>query len=182
MHVLLRKIGKNKNTPRVWLEGRFLSDAGFTPGIFCVVNKDLNSISLKIDRVKISDKTKKVSSRPSDPTTPIIDINSVDLLNIFEGHQVIRVIIRKGRIDILPVASETRRQERNARLMDRLKNNLSIRTASVSFGGGICSHAIENGLKEGGIVSQLAFANDIREELLAHASENNDIWTPEVGS
>lgn len=76
----------------------------------------------------------------------------------------------------MPLASELKKQERFGRLREKLEAGDPLAVGSLSHGGGILSHAIHSGLKASGVENRLAFANDIREELLEHAAVHNDAW------
>lgn len=77
------------------------------------------------------------------------------------------VVVKSGQIYLLPLASEIKKQERLQRLRYKLENGLPLDTASVSHGGGILSHALHAGIQ-----AQLRFVNEIRHDLVEHASEN----------
>ena len=76
----------------------------------------------------------------------------------------------------MPIASEMKRVERLKRLRENLDAGV-VKTAGISFGGGVLDHAAHTGLGDAGIDSTLAMANEIDEGLLNHASEHNDIWS-----
>jgi len=86
------------------------------------------------------------------------------------------VAVKQGKIYLLPLASELKKQERFGRLREKLEAGDPLAVGSLSHGGGILSHAIHSGLKASGVENRLAFANDIREELLEHAAVHNDAW------
>lgn len=116
------------------------------------------------------------SKKDGEKTNPIIDLNSRDLLALFDGMSSIRVAVKQGKIYLLPLASELKKQERFGRLREKLEAGDPLAVGSLSHGGGILSHAIHSGLKASGVENRLAFANDIREELLEHAAVHNDAW------
>lgn len=178
------KVGVNKNQPRIWLEGKYIT---LQPATRFSIEKTDNRLSLIADPsglYSVSSKSKAsadlFSTGAEIKVTPVIDLNSSKLLDIFEGIKVVRVILQKNRIDILPTATATREKERHERLNDKLKNNKALDIGSISFGGGILSHAMHSGLNDVGFKSKLTFANDIREDLLTHASEHNDTWHPDT--
>ena len=106
-----------------------------------------------------------------------IDINSKALLAIFDGMAAIRVVVKQDQIYLLPLASEVKKRERFVRLREKLENGEPLAIGSLSYGGGILTHAIHAGLESAGINSKLAFANEIRGELLEHAAIHNDAWS-----
>ncbi|MDO3380406.1 DNA cytosine methyltransferase [Geoalkalibacter halelectricus] len=171
----ITKIGQHRSAPRVWLQGRHPESAGFLPTTrFTVeVKKEKGMIALRA----VATGERKVSSKEvSGRTVPIIDINSREILSIFEGMEQIRVIAAKGVIYLLPLATEVRRQERLARLKNKLAKQAPLSVGSVSHGGGVLSLALHQGLAEGHTPSRLAFANDIRGDLLEHAAQANPAW------
>lgn len=170
----IKKIGQNKGAPRVWLEGSQTAKAGFAPGQRFDIHVEGQTVVLQAN----IDGSRVVSSKKSgDSINPVIDINSRELLAIFDGMSSIRVAVKEGQIYLVPLASELKKQERFKRLKNKLESGDPIALGSLSHGGGILDHAIHSGLKTAGINSKLAFANEIREELLEHAAIHNDAWS-----
>ena len=56
-------------------------------------------------------------------TLPLVDLRSHKLLGMFEGMNVVRVVIQEGRIVIIALASEVRRLKRIKRVKSRLAAN-----------------------------------------------------------
>lgn len=172
-------IGENKGAPRVWLEGRFPALAGFEPGArFRVeVIRERDCVALRLD----DSGARRVSSKArGERTIPVVDLNSKEALGIFDGLTRVRAVADGGVIYLLPVASDARVAERLARLRAKLAANEPLAVGSLSHGGGVLSLAVHEGLKAGGTETRLAFANDIRDDLLETASENNPAWTAET--
>lgn len=172
-------IGENKGAPRVWLEGRFPEQAGFEPGASFRVEviRDRDCVALRLDNAG----TRRVSSKArGERTIPVIDLNSKEALGIFDGLTRIRAIADGGVIYLLPVASDARVAERLARLRSKLEKNEPLSVGSLSHGGGVLSLALHEGIAAEGIKTQLTFANEIRDELLEHASEVNPAWNPKT--
>lgn len=170
---VIRKIGKNRGAPRIWLEGAHIERAGFAPGQKFDVDVQGKTIVLEAKQ----DGTRTVSAkRKGDRTNPVIDINSREMLAIFDGMGVVRIAAKKGVIVIIPLASELRKQERLHRLRKKLKTGDPLLIGSLSHGAGVLSHAIHRGLHDAGVPSRLAFANEIRPELLDQAVEHNETW------
>lgn len=170
----IKKLGQNKGAPRVWLEGTPTERAGFVPGQRYDVEIQGQMVVLQAN----PDGSRVVSGKKAgEQSNPVIDINSKALLAMFDGMAAIRVVVKKDQIYLLPLASEIKKRERFQRLRDKLENGDSLTIGSMSHGGGILSHAIHSGLKQAGIDSKMAFANEIREELLEHAAIHNDAWS-----
>ncbi|MFW6098721.1 MAG: DNA cytosine methyltransferase [bacterium] len=168
----IKRIGQNRGAPRIWLD-RQTERAGFEPGQRYDVVVQGRTVVLQAN----PDGSRVVSSKKDgEKTNPIIDLNSRDLLALFDGMSSIRVAVKQGKIYLLPLASELKKQERFGRLREKLEAGDPLAVGSLSHGGGILSHAIHSGLKASGVENRLAFANDIREELLEHAAVHNDAW------
>lgn len=168
----VKKIGLNRGAPRLWLD-RQTERAGFQPGQRFDVVVHGRTIVLQAN----PDGSRVVSGKKDgDKTNPIIDINSRELLALFDGMSSVRVAVKQGQIYLLPLASELKKQERFGRLRQKLEAGEPLAVGSLSHGGGILSHAIHSGLQSAGVDNRLAFANDIREELLEHAAAHNDAW------
>lgn len=170
------KIGQNRGAPRIWLEGLKAVLAGFLPGKRFEAKKD---IERKMLTLELSDSGCRIVSKKmrGEREVPVIDINSMELLSVFEGIEAVRVVVQAGKIFILPIASELAIKERRDRLANKIQNGEPISVGSLSHGGGVLSHALHAGLKESGIESRLAFANDIRPELLEQSAAFNDVWS-----
>lgn len=174
-HYIVRKLGTHRGSPRVFLDTNVMADAGFAPGrtYSRVVDSAKKRLTLTLEpngSFVVSRKEK------SGKVLPVIDINNSSELGMFEGQEAIRIVIEDRKIHILPIASEAKRAER----LDRLKANLEegrLKTAGISFGGGVLDHAAHSGLADAGVHGELAMANEIDENLLSHASEHNDIWS-----
>ena len=175
----IKKIGASHGQPRVWIEGRQPSAAGFLPGArFTVeVRRESKSVILRL----VSSGERAVSKKEKDGNIiPIIDINSSATLSVFAGLDRVRVITKDGVIHLLPLASDVRKQERLARLKETLENNEPLSVGSLSHGIGVLSLAVHHGFEKAGVTTKLAFANDIRDELLSHAAEANPAWSKDT--
>lgn len=170
----IKKVGQNKGAPRVWLEGTQTARAGFLPGQRFDIEVQGQMVVLQAN----PDGSRVVSGkRIGERDNPIIDINSRELLAIFDGMAAIRIVVKKDQIYLMPLASEVKKRERFTRLREKLENGDPLTMGSLSHGGGVLSHALHAGLMQAGIGSRLAFANEIRGELLEHAAIHNDAWS-----
>ncbi|HJV75097.1 MAG TPA: DNA cytosine methyltransferase [Noviherbaspirillum sp.] len=170
----IKKIGQHRGAPRVWLEGTQVERAGLAVGqkFDIVVQGQMVVLQANPDGSRV------VSGKVmGERNNPIIDVNSKALLALFDGMAAIRVVAKKGEIYLLPLASELKKRERFQRLREKLEKGDPLAIGSVSHGGGVLSHAVHTGLAEAGIESKLAFANEIRGELLEHAAIHNDAWS-----
>ena len=167
-------IGQNKGAPRVWLEGKRIEGAGFTPGAKYELVIQEKRVTLTVN----PDGSRVVSAKQrKDCAIPVIDINSAQALAIFAGLDRVRVIIRKDEIHLLPLATQAKAKERLDRIKGKLASGQPLRMGSLCHGGGILSLALHEGLEAAGISSTLAFANDLEPEVLFHAAEHNPAWT-----
>lgn len=173
-HYIVRNIGENRGKPRVYLETNALETAGFIPGK--TYRREIDEESRRIVLTVEPNGAYLVSRKEkAGRVLPVIDINSSEVLKVFDGMQAVRIVIQANSILIMPLASEAKRAAR----LERLKRNLdlgSVTTAGISFGGGVLDHAAHTGLHEAGISARLAMANEIDEGLLEHATQQNDIW------
>jgi DNA (cytosine-5)-methyltransferase 1 len=170
----VKKVGNNRGAPRVWLEGLQTERAGFTPGARYDVVVQGQTVVLQAN----PDGTRVVSSKMvGERANPVIDLNSRELLAVFDGMASIRVAVKQGEIYLVPLASELKKQERYKRLREKLEAGEPLASGSLAHGGGILSHAVHTGLRNAGIETDLKFANEIRPELLDHAAIHNDAWS-----
>ena len=175
----VRKIGMHRGAPRLWLEGREPAKGGFLPGTRFNTRVDPERALLVLEAV--DDGVRVVSGKHrGDSEIPVIDINSKELLAIFEGIDAVRVVVQRGRIIILPMASELRAKERLHRLRDKLARGEPLKTGSLSAGVGILDRAAHEGLELAGLAVKLAFTNEIREDCVEHMCRVNPIVTEET--
>ncbi|HHK1717075.1 TPA: DNA cytosine methyltransferase [Pseudomonas aeruginosa] len=174
----IKNIGQNRGRPRIWLQGSEVSRAGLRSGDSYSVHVTGGSIVLRAD----PNGDRVVSAKPagSADTLPIIDINSQELLALFDGMAAIRMVQRDGEIYLSPIPTELRKKDRLRRLRAKLESGQPLKLGSMSHGGGILSHAVHEGLEENGVESSLAWANEIRPELIEHASQRNPLWTSDT--
>lgn len=175
---LYRKLSMHRGSPRFWLEGKQPARGGFLPGIRYSVSVSRDK---KVIMLSVMDGGQRVVSgkEKGGERIPVIDINSKEILEIFEGIDVVRVIVRERRIFILPGVVELKRRERLDRIAKKMASGDVISVGSISHGIGVLSHAIHAGLKEGGVPAAMAFANDIREDFLNQSVEVNGVWDPQ---
>lgn len=171
----VKKVGANRGIPRIWLEGQQAARAGFSPGDKYAVEIAGKTVILKA----CEDGTRTVSAkRKGEKESPVIDLNSNELLRAFEGMEAVRVVVRRGEIILIPLASELKKQERIERIRDKMARQEPLSMASLSHGGGVLSHAIHAGLTRAGVPVSTAFVNEIREDLVEHAAAANPVIEP----
>ncbi len=173
----VNSIGANKGRPRIYLDGLQASRAGFAPGEKFDIAVEGGKVVLR----KNQDGSRTVCSRKrGEAEYPVIDINSKELLEIFDGMDAVRVVVSPDRVYLLPLASEIRKRERYERLAGKVERGEPMDVGSLSHGGGVLAHAIHEGLAASGLESNLVFANEIREDLIGHAALVNKAWTDET--
>lgn len=167
----VKKMGENRGKPRIWLENLEVSTAGFKPGDRFDVRLKGGVVTLQAnpDGSRVVSKSKRTNRAGEE--IPIIDINSKELLALFAGMDSIRLVQRKGEIFLMPLASEIRKKERLNRLSHKLQHDIPLQVGSLSHGGGLLSKAFHEGFHQAGIRTQKGIVNEIRSELLEHASE-----------
>lgn len=179
--VWIKRVGEHRGSPRIFLDGPQAVRAGFAPGerFDVVVDEEGQGVVI----AKNADGSRVVSARKKgEQRLPVIDINSGELLQLFEGMDAIRVVVAEDRVFLLPLASELKRRERLERLVGKLERGQALAVGSLAHGGGVLAHAVHQGLQDAGIECELAFANEIRDDLLTHALEHNDAWSPRTGA
>lgn len=171
------KLGTNRGSPRVWLEGRALDTAGFKPGShYSLVVGDAR-VTLRI----AENGARVVSTkRRKDADLPVIDLNSRESLAVFAGLDRLRVVIRANEIHLLPLATQAKAKERLARIQRKVETGEPLSVGSLCHGGGILSLALHAGLRSGGVASELSFANDIDAGVLEQAQGHNPAWNADT--
>lgn len=111
MRELLRqttvKLGKNKGAPRVWIEGRYLLDAGFACASRIEADFQPGRITLRL-----AENGRRVVSGKRGGTLPVIDINSSALREAFGTVETVQVEVFTGEIILTPVLREQKRRTR----------------------------------------------------------------------
>jgi DNA (cytosine-5)-methyltransferase 1 len=120
-------IGQNKNAPRVWLEGRYLRDAGFVPGCHIAVEFTTNKII-----IKLAANGPRVVSSKRQGQIPVVDLNSSAIQTTF-GTSVakLQVHVSPNQITLTPAHSLALRAS-------RCKNGTE---GSCFSGGGLLTEA-----------------------------------------
>lgn len=175
--IWVKGIGEKKGAPCIYFDGIQAIRAGFSPGQRYDVIVDEGKVVLQVNE----DGSRVVSAKKKgDSELPVVDLNSKKLLSLFEGMDSVRVVVQHGKVFLLPLASEIKKKERLQRISTKMAQDEPLRMASLSHGGGVLSHAIHEGLKRAGVKADMAFANEIREDLLLHAIEHNDAWSADT--
>jgi len=119
-------IGRNKDAPRVWLEGRYLLHAGFEP---------TNRIQVEFKKrqvvIRLAKDGPRVVSSKRQGQIPVLDLNSTALTEAFGSIATLQVYIAPGEIILTPSQTELQRAT-------RCRNG---KEGSVYSGGGLLSEA-----------------------------------------
>ena len=126
MHTTTVSVGENKQGKRIWLEGKWLLQAGFTPGSGIDVEMKNGEMTITVAAMG----KRKVSGKKND-TVSVIDINNADVAAAFRDATVLRVVAgdKVLRVSQTRIASLIRSRE------------LCPTEGSVFTGGGFLSHA-----------------------------------------
>lgn len=165
MHYQIHKIGLNRGVPRVWLEGMRLTNAGFMPACRYVLERDESGLIL---RATPTGHRAVVRGKKGEREFPIIDLNSAELLKIFDGLENVKVTYEQGLIRLEPVASEKRMKDRIERFQQKMQTGTPLSVGSLAHGIGVMDDALRNGLQAGDIPTKLHFYNELRDELVEH--------------
>lgn len=101
----VHKIGKNRDKPRIWIEGKYLEQAGFPKGTIIKVNFEPNKIIITPGE---GDNT--VSGKKD--KYPIIDINSKKIAEAFDVERQVRITVWYHRIEITKTFLDTKKDTR----------------------------------------------------------------------
>lgn len=172
--VINTKLGENRGKARIWLEGGKLAREGYLPG----GQYDLSVADGKILIKPNATGTYTVSRKSRNgKLLPVIDICRDDLAELFDGVEMLRVLVTKGKIVIEAHHQHQRVQERVARLIDRVKTGEPLRVCSLFHGGGVLDKAIHSGLERVGVESKLGVAVELESVYLESSLENNpELW------
>ena len=173
------RIGMNRGKPRLWLQGRKAARSGFAPGSRYTIRRveQRRMLILALDEDGDRVVSRKIKGGREHP---VIDINSMQVLAVFDGCERVRVISQHLRIVILPAVVALAEPERLGRVRDKIGHQHPVLVGSLSHGGGVLSHALHAGLRAAGVSARLAFANEVRPELLEQAAACNDAWCEET--
>lgn len=169
----IKRIGANRGKPRIWLENQMLTRANLQPGDKYEISIKGGAFVLRAD----PNGSRVISGKENKRTGemyPVLDINSAELLSLFDGMESVRLVTRENEIHFLPLATEIRKKERLQRLKMKVQSDTPLDMASLSHGGGLMSHAIKEGFAEAGIKTRDSFLNEIRPELLDHSYAVHD--------
>lgn len=148
------KIGRNKDAPRVWLEGLYLLRAGFLPAHRIQVHFSQQRVEITL----APEGTRVVSSKTRhNQSIPVLDLNTSALADSFGPITTLQVQINNGTIVLTPTQTERLRAT-------RCRNG---KEGSLFAGGGLLTEAA----RLAGY--QPAFAVEINEQYAKVFEENH---------
>ena len=168
------KVGENKGTKRIWLQGQKLASQGIKPGMRYSLECDTDKICLVFSQ----DGKRLVSKKKvKDSLLPVMDVRADEIEEVFgDNVERVRVVIRSNEIIITLHHLEAAEHERLERLIKKLCNNEPLNTGSLAHGGGVLDLAIHTGLNMAGVDSRLSFAIEVERKYLDASLKNNPIW------
>lgn len=172
--IINSKLGSARGNSRIWVEGKRLERGGFTAGIKYQMQQQDGKLAL----VASEDGQYTVSRRNRNgQVTPIIDLNNAEITELFEGVEMIRILILEGRIIITAHHQEQRVAEREERILTKLANGTKLAMGSLFHGGGVLDKAMHHGFQKAGIASSVALAVELESTYIESSLANNpELW------
>lgn len=168
------KLGEHRGKRRIWLEGHKLAREGYEPGV---------KYDLAVEQAKLvlrpSEEGKYTVSRRkrNGRLIPIIDISRQELAEIFEGVDMLRVMISRGKIVVTAHHQQQKVVQRVERLLSRIKSGEPLRGASLFHGGGVADSAVHGGFGLSGISTKIGVAVELEGTYLDSSLQNNvELW------
>lgn len=118
-------LGEHRGSPRIYLQGKYLLKAGFSPAEMIEADFQDDRVVVRLDPAG----TRTVSSKKGE--IPIIDITNQGLLEVFGDERALEVRITEGTITVLRARTERAKHA-------RVRNG---REGSAFSGGGLLSEA-----------------------------------------
>ena len=157
LHLAYVSLGDHRGHRRLWLEGRHLEDAGFTPATRYVAVLDAAAGRLRLVRSHEGDRMVSQRQRDGEGARPIIDIANAFLDRVLGDRRRARVAFKDGEIEITVHHLDRRAEIRSAKL-SRLHEGGEVRTGGICVGVGVLDAAVHDGLKNAGLSVRSAFA------------------------
>lgn len=169
MQVSYTKTKETSKGARLWFEGLRLKQLGFDKGDRYDLEMKENSIQLK------SNPNGKyiVSGRKRNKSMiPIVDIQNNKIKEIFGADTHLRVKISNNIITVEPHKVEIAKIDRERILLSKLLKGEILNKGTLCSGIGVSTHALEEGLKAGGIKSRTDLLFDIEGKYLDISIKN----------
>ena len=170
------KIGTNRGSPRLWIEGVKLGAANFRRGD----RYSLNLTDGVLTITKTAHGARKVSGRTRGGVDiPIIDLEMTALLQGFGLEDRVRVVFAADVITVTIHHEEHAMKAREERFRNGLKNK-SLSEASLFTGAGISTLAIHKALTDAGYDGEVKWVVDSELKYLQVGYTNNLAITDET--
>lgn len=168
------KLGEHRGKRRIWLEGYKLAREGYEPGVKYDLALEQEKLVLRpSEEGKYTVSRRKRNGR----LVPIIDISRQELAEIFDGVEVLRVMISRGKIVVTAHHQQQKVVDRVERLLTRIKDGEPLRAISIFHGGGILDKSVHAGLSQAGISSKIGVAVEMEGAYLDSSLQNNpELW------
>lgn len=139
--LITSKIGESRGVARIWLEGQKLLKAGIKIGTrysIQVVDKRARLELVPVHDDHHSEQVVTVSRRARyGVVTPLLEIRTALLRQLFSGADKVRIVIRLGRIAVTAIDKDERVMERLSRLKRKLQSGEPLAVCSLFHGGGV---------------------------------------------
>lgn len=167
LNIINTRLGVNRGTPRVWLEGKKLISS-FVPGQKIKVHVDSLKKVVSFFATTSDDYDYTVSKRERNGRVrPLIEIKDKVLSEIFgEKGALLRVVIKNGSARIEAHGLDKNVTERCLRFCSKIKSGEDLSIGSLFSGGGIIDAAIHKGMKLGGINTYTKFVVEQEQKYL----------------
>lgn len=166
-------VGESRGNARVWLEGLYLEQCGFTVGSFYRTHIDLESRTITIETSETGNKvSRKAKKRGGQDFVPVVDLCNKDITEVFGSFQKVRAQYFDGKI----VLTVHHLEKRRVSAIESLKANLAkgeITEGTLCAGGGISNRALHEGFERAGLKSQTMFIADIEGDFMQVAVDNS---------
>lgn len=169
------RIGEQRSSPRVWVEGTRLALAGFAPALRYNIEVDREARRLTLRLAPDGDRLVSRKERAGE-LLPVIDICNGGLLAMFAGLEQLRVVFEDGAVHFMPLATEARKQERTERLREKMARGEPLACGSVSTGIGALDWALHTGMEAEGLAARMALGLDIAPEYIEQCAAKNPVW------
>ncbi|MCQ9422307.1 DNA cytosine methyltransferase [Pseudomonas sp. LJDD11] len=179
--LITSKIGESRGVARIWLEGHKLLKAGIKIGArysLQVAEKRARLELVPLDSSADSARMVTVSKRERHGIiTPLLEIRSELLRQLFTTAEKVRIVIRLGRIAVTAIDRDERVTERLSRLRHKLQTGEPLAVCSLFHGGGVLDRAIHSGLARQGIDCYTRIGIELEEPYLDASLRNNPmLW------
>ncbi|GGJ44507.1 DNA cytosine methyltransferase [Deinococcus roseus] len=172
LHTINKRINSKNGQPKLWLEGRRLTQVGFLPGtkyeiFFLPEDKSL--------RIQADPQGKRVVSSHRDQ--PVLDIESKQFAGMYDLNAELQIQLTQGQITVKLHPQTLQQQMRIRQITERLQAGLPLRTAAMYFGAGLLDHALHSALQSAQLPAELTFMVERETRYVDHACTHNPLIT-----